>query len=65
MMTSLFNRTLYLVRVSGKSCREIAEATGVSPAWLWRFSRGKVTTARGDDIQKVYEYLTGKKLELH
>jgi hypothetical protein len=65
MQNSLYTRTQDLVLASPQSYREIATGAGVEYLWLWRFATGKVKTARGDDLQRVYEYLSGAKLELN
>jgi hypothetical protein len=65
MQNSLYQRTLDLVRTSRLSYRAIADGAGVEYHWLWRFANQKIETQRCDDMQRVYEYLSGSKLEIH
>lgn len=65
MQTTLKAKTLDLVRGTGRGeLHEIATATGVPYAMLWRWKCGRTDNIDADHCQRVYEHLTGLALEI-
>lgn len=51
-----------LLKSRGYTGKRVAEEFGVNPSWLSDFSTGRRTKAAGDDLQRMYEGLTGQPL---
>lgn len=43
---------------------EIERKTELKQSWVRSFSQGKITGASADKVQKLYEFLSGKKLKV-
>lgn len=61
---SLYMTTLRLLKDSGKSLPTVYLETGLPFYWLRKFASGDVKDPSVNRIQKLYEYLTGKPLEV-
>lgn len=59
---TLFEKTVQLLRETKKTQKQIAEETGLGYWWITTLSQGKVQDATVNKVQKLYEYLSGKKL---
>ena len=46
----------------GQSMPKIAEILGISYYWLRKFKSGEVDDPSVNTVEKLYEYLSGKKL---
>lgn len=57
-------RTLLIERVRVDTMRDIARASGINEHWLGKFRSGGIANPGSNRVQKLYEYLTGKKLKL-
>lgn len=44
--------------------KDLSEQTGLSATWLHTFAHGKLKLADVGKTQKLYEFLTNKKLEV-
>lgn len=56
---------LYNQRLSPDMNRDdIARATGLSRTWLLYFGRGTLTTPSVNNVECLYEFLTGRSIEL-
>ena len=64
--SSLKARTeaLILKRIKVTTFRELSKQTGISTSWLHDFAHGKLKLADVGKVQKLYEFLTNKKLEI-
>ena len=64
--TRLRDRTLYLVqeRPARIKLTRIARDTGLPLSWLSAFTRGEIDEPSVCRIECLYEYLTGKQLEI-
>lgn len=61
---SLYARTLELLQASDKSLPLIYKETDIPFYWLRKFSSGTVPNPSVNRVQRLYEYLSGKKLEV-
>lgn len=61
---SLYSRTLELLHASGKSLPLIYKETDIPFYWLRKFSSGTIPDPSVNRVQRLYEYLVGKKLEV-
>lgn len=64
MRSSLLTRTRTLLRGSAKTYTDISEATGIPVAWIKQFSLSRSHNPGVARVQKLYEYLSGQRLEL-
>jgi transcriptional regulator with XRE-family HTH domain len=66
LQKSLTKKTLELYRQRPRSMTKdrLAEELGISPSWVDQWSRGIIKNPSADRIQAIYEFLSGKKLEL-
>jgi len=61
---ALLERTRELLRTTRHTYLDIAVATGLRPHWLSFLASGKITDPSVNKIQKLYEFLSNKKLRL-
>lgn len=61
---SLMTATLKLLKERDKSLPEISEATGIKFYWLRKFHYGEIADPSVNRVQKLYEYLSGRRLVL-
>jgi hypothetical protein len=47
-----------------RSLTDVANGCGLSPAWLSAFVRGEIASPSVDKVQCVWEYLTGRALNV-
>lgn len=59
---SLMSETLRLLKERNQTLPEIQAATGISWYWLRRFSSHEFKDPGVNRVQRLYEYLAGKKL---
>ena len=62
---SLYKVTRQLLQCSEEGVWEISTKTGLGYFWLRQLKAGNIVDPGVNKIQKLYEYLTKKKLELH
>lgn len=62
--TRLRDRTIFLYnqRLDTVMRDDIAKATGLSRTWLFAFGRGEMSHPCVNNVECLYEYLTGTKL---
>lgn len=53
-----------LIARQGISYLAVYVDTGLDPSWLSQFASGKLKDPGVNKVQKLYEYLTGKRLEV-
>jgi hypothetical protein len=61
---SLHNRTLDLLKQSEVPLPEIYKETHLPYYWLKKFSSGEIRDPSVNRVQRLYEYLAGKQLEV-
>lgn len=61
---SLHQRTLELLRQSGKSLPILYKETGIPFFWLRKFSSGVIKNPSVNRVQALYEYLSSTKLPI-
>lgn len=61
---SLVQRTKELLRNSEKTYLQIYTETGITPHWLSFFANDKFENSSANRIQKLYECLAGKELQV-
>jgi len=61
---SLHSRTLDLLKQSGVPLPEIYKETHLPYYWLKKFSSGEIKDPSVNRVQRLYEYLAGRKLEV-
>jgi predicted transcriptional regulator len=59
---SLMNETLRLLKERNQTLPEVASATDIPFYWLRKFHYGEVKNPSVNRIQKLYEFLSGRKL---
>ena len=59
---SLVVRTRFLLLRDKRSTNQVATAAGVPFYWLRKFRTGEILSPGADPVQKLYEFLTNKKL---
>lgn len=64
MSSSLLKRTRALLRNSAQTHADISKATGIPVAWINQFSVSRSHNPGVARVQKLYEHLSGKRLEL-
>ena len=64
MASSLLRRTRTLLRKTRQTHKDVARATRIPVAWIQQFSVSRSTNPGVTRVQKLYEYLSGSKLEL-
>jgi hypothetical protein len=64
--TSLRRKTLELVqnRPARIKLKTIADDLGLPMAWLSAFSRGELEAPNVDRVQLIWEYMTGRELDV-
>lgn len=62
--STLLDVTKNLLKTTSKSTAEISAATGASFAWLMGLKAGRVRNPGVNTVVAVYEYLSGKSLEV-
>lgn len=62
---TLLTRTIELVRTCGKSPGKIAAETGLSVYWITSLRYDTTKEPSVNKIVMLYEYLSGKKLEVN
>jgi hypothetical protein len=68
MQARLKTRTLELVREKygdPGGVQRLADETGLSYIWVYRFSTGRIDLADADKVEKLYTHVTGRMLDLH
>lgn len=61
---TLLKRTRTLITESGKTHMQICIATGLQINWISGVATGRIKDPSVNRIQKLYEYLAGKKLAI-
>lgn len=61
---SLHDRTLLLLKESGATLPEIYKETHLPYYWLKKFSSGEIRDPSVNRVQRLYEFLSGKRLEV-
>lgn len=61
---SLYSRTLDLLKQSGVPLPEIYKETHLPYYWLKKFSSGEIRDPSVNRVQRLYEFLAGRKLEV-
>lgn len=61
---TLMSRTITLLRERNETLPHITEKTGIPFYWLRKFAGGEIDDPGVNRIQKLYEYLAGRKLEV-
>ncbi len=61
---SLMSKTRELLRNRDMSLPDIANATDVPFYWLRKFNYGEIKSPSVNRVQKLYEYLVGRKLDV-
>lgn len=63
---NLYKKTLELIKNCPRtlSYQSIADNTGLTKHWIEKFAQGKIKNPGVQNVQKLYEFLTGQKLEL-
>jgi hypothetical protein len=61
---TLHKVTLTLLKSSGETIFDIAEATGLTYGWIVAFAGNRMRNPSVSRVQRLYEYLTGKPLKL-
>ena len=61
---TLFEKTVQLLKETKKTQKQIAEETGLGYWWITTLSQGKVQDASVNKVQRLYEYLSRKKLKV-
>ena len=61
---SLHSRTLDLLKQSGVPLPEIYKETHLPYYWLKKFSSGEIRDPSVNRVQRLYEFLAGRKLEV-
>lgn len=56
--------SLYNQHLDVYSRDEVAKATGLSRTWLFNFGAGVLTHPSVNNVECLYEYLTGRQIEL-
>ena len=64
MSSTLLKRTRTLLRHTTQTHADISEATGIPIAWINQFSVSRSQNPGVARVQRLYEYLSGKRLEL-
>lgn len=59
-----FVRNKLKERTYTQSLRLIALATGIKEPWIQAYGTGKIKNPPVDRVEKLFEYFTGKPLEL-
>ena len=44
--------------------KDISDATGLKPAWITDFTKGRIDSPNVDYVEKLYTYLAKKPLQL-
>jgi hypothetical protein len=61
---SLHSKTLDLLKQSGIPLPEIYKRTGLPYYWLKKFSSGEIRDPSVNRVQRLYEFLVGRELEV-
>ena len=63
---NLYEKTLKLIRNCPRNITyaDIGHNTGLSIHWIEKFGQGKIKNPSVQKVQTLYEFLTGKKLEI-
>lgn len=61
---SLYSRTLDLLKQSGIPLPEIYKETHLPYYWLKKFSSGEIRDPSVNRVQRLYEFLADRKLEV-
>ncbi len=61
-MDTLYNKTLTLLDQCDTPIQEVAEQSGLPYDWLVSVKYRRIQAPSVDRVQKLYEYLAGKKL---
>ena len=61
---SLHSKTLDLLKLSGVPLPEIYKRTGLPYYWLKKFSSGEIRDPSVNRVQRLYEFLAGRDLEV-
>lgn len=63
-MKSLYKRTLTLLKNDPRPVTQIAKESGLPYEWLFALKRERFKNPSVNRIQKLYEFLSGKKILL-
>jgi hypothetical protein len=61
-MSTLYEKTLQLLEVTDVPVRTISEESGLPYDWLIGIKYDRIKNPSVNRVQKLYEYLAGKKL---
>jgi hypothetical protein len=61
---SLLARTRHLLRTTDKTYLQIYEATELSPNWLSLVASNRIASPNVNSVQKLYEFLAGRQLQV-
>ncbi len=61
---SLMTETQRLLKQRSRTLLDVANDTGIPFYWLRKFHYGEIDNPSVNRVQKLYEYLAGKKLAL-
>lgn len=61
---SLHSETLRLLLANEKSLLDVHAESGVAFYWLRKFKEGSIRNPSVNTVQTLYEYLTGRALEV-
>lgn len=61
---SLLARTRHLLRTTEYTYLQIYEATDLSPNWLSLIATNRITSPNVNSVQKLYEFLAGRQLQV-
>ena len=66
MMRRLHERTLHLLhsRPTPMTIKLIADETGINIDWIRKFSSGKISDPSVNTVEHLYEFLTGRELDV-
>jgi hypothetical protein len=62
--STLLEKTVHLLKTRKVSCNQIFLDTKLPPNWIWCVEIGRIKAPSVQRIQKLYEYLSGKKLKI-
>lgn len=61
---SLLARTRHLLRTTPYTYLQIYEATELSPNWLSLVATNRIASPNVNSVQKLYEFLAGRQLQV-
>jgi hypothetical protein len=61
---NILDKTIQLVKDSEVPVYKMAVEAAVSPAWIYKLRSGRMPTPAHDKVVRLYEYLSGRRLEV-